>query len=141
MRPLPLDRVVVSIPGPHNALLFSNRGWPVVLPTLFSLQDVTTCAILHRVFSPVSLSLPLPCFLIALSLYSLYLQRHGYGIFTCSIDGYRYEGEWLAGRRHGTGTIFLPNGDRFTGLWKDGRIAGPVDYKFAEDSPWASPDL
>jgi hypothetical protein len=68
-------------------------------------------------------------------------QRHGYGIFTCAIDGYRYEGEWLQGRKHGQGTVFLPNGDRFSGMFKDGRIAGPVDYKFAEDSPWASPDL
>ncbi len=57
------------------------------------------------------------------------------------MDGYRYEGEWLAGRRHGTGTVYLPNVDRFTGIWKDGRLAGPVEYTFAEDSPWASPDL
>ena len=48
------------------------------------------------------------------------------------------QGEWSQGRRHGTGTIFLPNGDKFTGMFKDGRIAGPVEYAFAEDSPWAS---
>ena len=47
----------------------------------------------------------------------------------------------LQGRRHGTGSVFLPNGDRFVGSWKEGRLAGPVEYSFAEDSPWANPDL
>ena len=55
--------------------------------------------------------------------------------------GYRYEGEWYQGRRHGTGSIFLTNGDSFTGAWKEGKMDGPVAYKFAEDSPWANPDL
>jgi hypothetical protein len=68
-------------------------------------------------------------------------RRHGFGVFTCAADAYRYEGEWFQGRRHGTGTIYLPNGDAFTGTWKEGRLAGPVEYRFAEDSPWANPDL
>ncbi len=68
-------------------------------------------------------------------------RRHGFGVFTCAADGYRYEGEWYQGRRHGTGTVYLPNGDRFTGGWKEGRLGGPADYLFAEDSPWANPDL
>ena len=68
-------------------------------------------------------------------------RRHGFGVFTCAADGYRYEGEWAQGRRHGQGTVFLPNGDRFVGTWKDGKLAGGVEYNFAEDSPWANPDV
>ena len=71
----------------------------------------------------------------------VYGKRHGFGIFTCAADGYRYEGEWYQGRRHGTGTIYLPNGDAFSGSFKEGRSAGPVEYRFADDSPWANPDL
>ena len=51
------------------------------------------------------------------------------------------QGEWYQGRRHGAGSVFLPNGDRFVGSWKEGRIGGPVEYAFAEDSPWSNPDL
>ena len=58
-----------------------------------------------------------------------------------TLPGYRYEGEWYQGRRHGTGSIFLTNGDSFMGAWKEGKMDGPVSYKFAEDSPWANPDL
>jgi hypothetical protein len=68
-------------------------------------------------------------------------QRHGFGVFTCAADGYRYEGEWFANRRHGLGTIFLPNGDRFTGMWRDGKLDGPVEYVFAEGSGWNEPDF
>ena len=55
--------------------------------------------------------------------------------------GYRYEGEWYQGRRHGNGSIFLTNGDSFTGMWKEGKMDGPVVYKFADDSVWSNPDL
>lgn len=68
-------------------------------------------------------------------------RRHGFGVFTCAEDQYRYEGQWYQGRRHGEGTVFLPNGDSLHGQWKEGRMAGPVEYRFAEDSPWANPDL
>ena len=68
-------------------------------------------------------------------------RRHGQGVFTCASDGYRYEGDWYQGRRHGPGSIYLPNGDSFSGSWKEGKMAGAVDYRFAEDSAWANPDL
>ena len=68
-------------------------------------------------------------------------RRHGYGSFNCASDGYRYEGDWYQGRRHGMGSIYLPNGDSFSGQWKEGKMAGAVDYRFADDSPWANPDL
>lgn len=71
----------------------------------------------------------------------LLAQRHGFGMFFCAADGRRYEGEWLNGRRHGTGTLHFPNGDKFTAVWRDGELAGPVEYSFADDAPWANPDL
>jgi len=60
---------------------------------------------------------------------------------TLGLDQYRYEGEWYQGRRHGSGSIFLPNGDGFVGTWKEGKINGPVEYRFSDDSQWANPDL
>lgn len=38
--------------------------------------------------------------------------HHRWLFFTASL---LLQGEWYQGRRHGTGTIFLPNGDAFTG--------------------------
>ena len=58
-------------------------------------------------------------------------RRHGHGSFTCAQDGYRYEGEWYQGRRHGQGSIYLTNGDSFTGMWKEGKMEGPVMYRCA----------
>ena len=72
---------------------------------------------------------------------SLSYPRLALPALTPRAPGYRYEGEWYQGRRHGTGSIFLTNGDSFTGAWKEGKMDGPVAYKFAEDSPWANPDL
>ncbi len=60
---------------------------------------------------------------------------------TRTTAGYRYEGEWYQGRRHGNGSIFLTNGDSFNGMWKEGKMDGKVDYKFADDSVWSNPDL
>lgn len=68
-------------------------------------------------------------------------RRHGFGIFTCAADGYRYEGEWLLGLRHGRGTIVFPKGDRFSGTWREGLLEGPVDFQFNKNSPWAFPGL
>lgn len=61
----------------------------------------------------------------------------------CALEGheYVYEGEWHDGRRHGEGTLTLPNGDTLTGQWEDGRLAGPVDFQFAASNPWANPDF
>jgi hypothetical protein len=38
--------------------------------------------------------------------------------------GYRYEGEFKNGRRHGRGTIFYENGDVFTGMFDQGKRHG-----------------
>ena len=51
-----------------------------------------------------------------------------------------YEGNWKNGLKDGFGTMTLPNNDSFTGLWKNGEIGGPVDYKFNDTSPWNIPD-
>eukprot|EP00962_Isochrysis_galbana_P052356 scaffold23756_cov120-Isochrysis_galbana.AAC.3 len=40
-------------------------------------------------------------------------------------DGARYEGEWLAGFRHGAGVMSFPGGDRVSGEWARGeRVRG-----------------
>lgn len=51
-----------------------------------------------------------------------------------------YEGYWKEGKKSGSGTLFLPNGDCFSGEWMEGVLDGPVSYKFAERSPWNDPE-
>lgn len=53
-------------------------------------------------------------------------QPHGQGvfIFTQSSTTYRYEGEFVQGKRHGKGTIFYANGDTFVGTWEGGMRQG-----------------
>ena len=39
-------------------------------------------------------------------------------------SGEVYEGQWLRGERHGTGTCFYLNGDCYVGDWRHGRRQG-----------------
>ena len=39
-------------------------------------------------------------------------------------EGYRYEGEFMDGLRHGKGSIFYPNGDTFSCTWQNGKRHG-----------------
>ena len=68
-------------------------------------------------------------------------RRHGHGVFQCAGDGYRFEGEWEDGRKHGQGVMYVPNGDRFSGQWENGKLASAVTYTFPQESPWANPDF
>ena len=83
----------------------------------------------------------------------------GWGKFTSSETGSVYEGFWKDGVKvsapphlrcadltrptplqDGTGTMFLSNGDSFSGSWEQGVIKGAVVYKFGDKSPWNDPE-
>ncbi len=51
----------------------------------------------------------------------------------------RYEGEWVDGRKEGKGMLYLPSGDTYTAVWKNGISVSGV-YTFHPESPWANPD-
>ena len=54
----------------------------------------------------------------------------GYGILTGE-DGFRYEGEWLAGEITGKGIATYSNGDVYEGTFVNGRRQGQGTIKFA----------
>ena len=41
-----------------------------------------------------------------------------------TLPGDRYEGEWVKGKEHGTGTAIAPDGSTFYGFWTDGKRHG-----------------
>jgi hypothetical protein len=47
-------------------------------------------------------------------------QRHGQGIATYP-DGTVYTGQFVEGQREGTGEIVMPDGFRYSGEWRAGR--------------------
>lgn len=51
-------------------------------------------------------------------------QGPGVLIFTQASTQYRYEGDFVQGKRHGKGTIFYSNGDTYVGLWENGQRHG-----------------
>ena len=67
-------------------------------------------------------------------------QRNGQGKFSSHETQMVYVGQWLQGSKHGTGVMYLPNGDSFEGRWEMGKTSGPVHYNFAVSSPWAHPE-
>ena len=50
-------------------------------------------------------------------------KRHGQGVMEWR-DGTRYEGEWSEGRRHGQGVYTFPDGKRYEGEWRDSERHG-----------------
>lgn len=84
----------------------------------------------------------------------------GWGKFSSNETGSAYEGYWKDGLKvttitiamhytiiicastaqDGSGTLYLSNGDSFTGTWKQGLVDGPVTFKFSEKSPWNDPE-
>jgi len=48
---------------------------------------------------------------------------HGHGTFT-SLDGDKYDGEWVNGREHGLGTFTSRDGFVYVGEYKDGERNG-----------------
>ena len=61
--------------------------------------------------------------------------RHGQGTLFDSASKSRYEGAWVGGRRHGTGTVYFADGSSAHGEWRDGRPQTLV-YSFSPASPW-----
>jgi hypothetical protein len=67
-------------------------------------------------------------------------KRHGVGRLTLP-DGSLYEGEWADGLRDGRGTLIDAAGNEMTGPWRKGTVAGPLEIKLPQASPWANPEL
>merc|ERR1719270_1798966 len=49
-------------------------------------------------------------------------------------DGSRYDGEWLAGKRHGEGTFTFAKGGRYAGAWADDERDGRGTFYYADTS-------
>ena len=49
-------------------------------------------------------------------------------------DGSVYEGTFLNGRQHGTGTYRLPSGFEYTGEWAEGEITGQGTARYPNGS-------
>ncbi len=54
--------------------------------------------------------------------------QSGKGVWT-DMDGNRYEGGWLNGKRHGDGKVFLANGKVTEGYWEQGKFKGKNFFK------------
>lgn len=46
-------------------------------------------------------------------------QRHGEGVMVWQRSGRTYAGMYREGKRHGKGEMAFPNGDKYTGDWKE----------------------
>ncbi|TAF33630.1 MAG: hypothetical protein EAZ57_05265 [Cytophagales bacterium] len=54
--------------------------------------------------------------------------QSGSGVWL-DMDGSRYEGGWLNGKRHGDGKITLANGKIYEGYWENGKFKGKNFFK------------
>uniref|UniRef100_F6ZDX4 Uncharacterized protein n=1 Tax=Ciona intestinalis TaxID=7719 RepID=F6ZDX4_CIOIN len=50
--------------------------------------------------------------------------REGYGVYCYANKFFRYEGEWLKGKKHGHGKLLMGDGSYYEGEFKDGEIDG-----------------
>ncbi|XP_076819550.1 MORN repeat-containing protein 1-like isoform X3 [Clavelina lepadiformis] len=50
--------------------------------------------------------------------------RNGYGVYFYKNKFFRYEGEWLKGKKHGHGKLLMADGSYYEGEFKDGEIEG-----------------
>lgn len=43
-------------------------------------------------------------------------------------DNSKYEGTYVKGKKHGTGTYLWPDGSKYTGNWVENKITGTVKF-------------
>ena len=67
-------------------------------------------------------------------------KRHGEGTLVLPDTG-RYEGEWEDDVKHGKGAVFLATGEVVRGVWIQGGLHNPVDFTFAPDARWNDPSI
>ena len=63
-------------------------------------------------------------------------KRDGKGSFTLKKNGKKkeiYEGNWKENEKHGEGVIIYPNGNKFEGFWKNGKLIKGKYYSKKED--------
>ena len=58
----------------------------------------------------------------------------GFGVYTWA-NGRKYEGEWVNGKQHGKGKLFLLDGTIKTGIWENG-----IRIKWIEDGEGGAGD-
>ncbi|XP_053673906.1 radial spoke head 1 homolog [Anopheles nili] len=57
-------------------------------------------------------------------------SRHGYGTYKFANKDL-YEGNWCLNKKHGIGAYLIAeNGLRLRGSWREGRLAGPIEFVF-----------
>ncbi len=57
-------------------------------------------------------------------------RPEGHGVIRY-VNGDRYEGEWLKGAFHGTGTLFRRDGSQVQGIWQEGQYVAPAELEEA----------
>nr|CAB3263905.1 MORN repeat-containing protein 1-like [Phallusia mammillata] len=50
--------------------------------------------------------------------------RHGFGVYFYSNKFFRYEGDWVKGKKHGHGKLMMADGSYYEGEFKNGEIEG-----------------
>lgn len=58
-------------------------------------------------------------------------KKHGQGTYFFP-NGDRYQGKWKRGKKHGQGTYFFSEGDKYVGKWRDGKKHGQGTYFFSD---------
>ena len=56
-------------------------------------------------------------------------KKHGSGTYFFP-NGDKYEGNWKHGKQHGEGKYFFPKGDSFEGNWMEGNVHGRGIYTY-----------
>lgn len=51
-------------------------------------------------------------------------------------NGYIYEGHFIKGQRSGLGTLLLPAGDRYEGMWENDQFHGQGTYTWTDGSKY-----
>mmetsp|Transcript_28451 Transcript_28451/g.62284 ORF Transcript_28451/g.62284 Transcript_28451/m.62284 type:complete len:157 (-) Transcript_28451:518-988(-) len=66
-------------------------------------------------------------------------QRHGQGVYTDTLEGHTYEGEWLNDKMHGRGTFRYASNARYEGEFVNNQYHGHGIYTFPNGSFYEGP--